>query len=336
MWQYMKNITWAMVGCGDVTEVKNGPGIYKAENSILKAVTNRTLEKAQSWVERHQHGMVYENIYEVLNDPEIDIVYIATTPDKHKEYAIKCAKAGKHCLIEKPLALNYEEGLEIKQAFEDAGKKAFVAFYRRSLNRFKKVKELIDSGEIGDIEGVNIIRCVKSVEDENAWRMNSEISGGNIFTETEIHVLDYMISIMGSIADFNYTTNIFQKKNSKFDSINMNFKFESGLIGSGQWLYNCNFEQDRFEIIGENGLIRFEFFNNQAPIYVINNEGCTEYSVQDSIHVGINMEQAIINELMNETDVLNGTEKFNENENFTGTVEEALKTLKIMDEVINA
>lgn len=317
----MKNIVWGMIGCGDVTEVKNGPGLYLAENSILKAVTNRTISKAEDWVARHQHGMVYKDVDAILNDPEIDIVYIATTPDKHVEYAVKCAQAGKHCLIEKPLALTYEEGLKIKEAFDAAGKKVYVAFYRRSLNRFNKIAELMNDGTIGTVEAINVVRFVKAVEDAEAWRMNPEISGGNIFTETDIHVLDYMCSLMGDIQDYNVIKNIFNKSNSVFDSLSMNLKFQNGALGSGQWLYTCKTELDRIEIIGDQGIIRFDFFNNKSPIYVITEAGQTEYIVEDSQFVGLNMEQEIVNEL-------NGIGSF------SGDVNTALKTLKLMDEIL--
>lgn len=317
----MKNIVWGMIGCGDVTEVKNGPGLYLAKNSILKAVTNRTIKKAENWVARHQHGMVYEDVDAILNDPEIDIVYIATTPDKHVEYAVKCAQAGKHCLIEKPLALSYEEGLKIKEAFDTAGKKVYVAFYRRSLNRFNKIAELMNGGTIGTVEAINAVRFVKAVEDAEAWRMNPEISGGNIFTETDIHVLDYMCRLMGEVEEYNVIKNIFNKSNCVFDSLSMNLKFQNGVIGSGQWLYNCNTELDRIEIIGDKGIIRFDFFNNKSPIYVITEAGQTEYVVEDSQFVGLNMEQEIVNEL-------NGIGSF------SGDVNTALKTLKIMVEIL--
>ena len=317
----MKNIIWGMIGCGDVTEVKNGPGLYLAKNSILKAVTNRTIGKANDWVARHQHGIVYKDVDAILNDPEIDIVYIATTPDMHVEYAIKCAKAGKHCLIEKPLALSYEEGLKIKEAFDAAGKRAFVAFYRRSLNRFNKIAELMKDGTIGTVEAINVVRFVKAVQDFEAWRMNPKVSGGNIFSETDIHVLDYISSLMGEVEEFNVIKNIFNKSNKVFDSLCMNFVFQNGVVGSGQWLYNCNTELDRIEIIGDKGIIRFDFFHNNSPICVITEAGQTEYVIEDSQFVGLNMEQEIVNEL-------------NGNGKFSGDVNAAVKTLKITAEIL--
>jgi predicted dehydrogenase len=317
----MKKIVWGMIGCGDVTEVKNGPGLYLAENSVLKGITNRTRAKAEDWVRRHNHGIVYENIEKLLSDSEIDIVYIATTPDTHMKLAIMCAEHGKHCLIEKPLAFTYEDGVRIKEAFDKAGRKAYVAFYRRSLNRFAKVRELMETGRIGAVQAVNIKRYVKAVEDTAAWRMDEQISGGNIFTETDIHAVDFMLSIMGDVETINDQTNTFCENNHVFDSIALNFKFKSGLIGSGEWLYNCNYEVDEFEIVGQDGIIRFHFFDNHSPIRLYTNTGKEEFVIEDSVHVGLKMEQEIVNEL-------NGVGSF------SGTIKEALKSLRIMDQLI--
>lgn len=84
-------IHWGIIGCGDVVETKNGPAFYLAEGSELTGIWNRTKSKAEDWCERHGHGRAYDSLDELLTDPEIDIIYVATTPDVHKEYAIKVA-----------------------------------------------------------------------------------------------------------------------------------------------------------------------------------------------------------------------------------------------------
>lgn len=316
----MKQITWGMIGCGDVTEIKNGPGLYLAKNSCLKGITNRTISKADDWVKRHNHGIVYQSVDDLLADEEIDIVYIAVTPDKHMEFALACAKAGKHCLIEKPLAMDYKQGIEIKKAFDEVGKKAFVAFYRRSLNKFQKVKQLMDSGRIGKVEAINVVRYVPALADREQWRMKESISGGNIFTETDIHTLDFIDYIMGEVIEFHYSKSISNNDNTSFDSLSLDLKFKNGCIGAGQWLYNCKHSLDRFEIIGREGIIQFQVFHNSSPILVIDSQGSESIFIEDSSHVGLNMQQLIVDEL-------NGCG------NFPGTIDAALRSLYIVDTI---
>ena len=115
-------------------------------------------------MERHGAGKVYDSVEELLSDPEIDIVYIATTPDCHKDLAIACAEAGKHCYVEKPIALSYEEAEEIQRAFEKSGTKIFVAHYRRGMSRYRKIKRLLEEGAIGKVRGMQMLRTQKQTE----------------------------------------------------------------------------------------------------------------------------------------------------------------------------
>lgn len=314
-------INWGMIGCGDVTEVKNGPGLYLAKNSILKGVWNRTKEKAESWVKRHAVGKVYNSIEELLADSEIDIVYIATTPDTHMQYALMCAKAGKHCLIEKPLARDFEEGKVIQEAFDKAGKKVFVAFYRRSMNRFVKINELLKNDAIGKLKLVSICRYVKKEKDSNQWRLQPKVSGGNVFSETDIHILDFLDMIVGNMKEFSYHAAKADTGSEYFDTLSMSFLYESGVVGSGRWNYCCEAEYDRVELVGERGIISFDFFDNSQPIIVRTADKCEEYVIEDSLHVGLNMEQQIVQELL-------------QTGSFTGNISAALRTLKITSEII--
>jgi len=105
----MKIIKWGIIGCGNVTEVKSGPAFQKAPNSALVAVMRRDAALAEDYAKRHNVPKWYSNAADLINDPEVDAVYIATPPSSHKEYTILCAKAGKPVYVEKPMALTFEE-----------------------------------------------------------------------------------------------------------------------------------------------------------------------------------------------------------------------------------
>lgn len=308
----MKPVIWGMIGCGDVTEVKNGPGLYLAEHSVLKGVYNRTASKAESWVSRHGHGIVYESAEELLKDPEIEIVYIATTPDTHTRYALMCAEARKHCLIEKPVAPTLKEGERIQEAFRRADRRCYVAFYRRQLNRFIQIHQIVRSGRIGQIRGVQILRLTAPLKDPHAWRANPAICGGNVFTETDIHALDILTMLMGPAEKITCS----RSRTGYAASL----QFSGGRIASGFWDYESEIQTDRFEILGSRGRIAFDFFNNAAPVCIWDGQGYEEMIVEDSVHVGMAMEQEIVRELRGEG-------------RFSGTIESALESLKIADQI---
>ena len=102
-----KVIRWGIIGCGNVTEVKSGPAYQKTEGFTIEAVMRRDAAKAADYAKRHGIAKHYSNADDLINDPEIDAIYIATPPDTHKYYGLKVAASGKPCCIEKPLAPNY-------------------------------------------------------------------------------------------------------------------------------------------------------------------------------------------------------------------------------------
>ena len=160
-----EKVRWGIIGCGDVTEVKSGPAFQKINNSELVAVMRRTGELAKDYAKRHHVPKWYDNADELINDPDVDAVYIATPPGSHKEYTIKVAKAGKPVYVEKPMALNFAECQEMIAACEEAGVPLYVAYYRRAQPRFLKIKELLENRAIGDVRFVSTTQYQKASED---------------------------------------------------------------------------------------------------------------------------------------------------------------------------
>src|SRR5512136_1181791 len=109
----MRTIRWGIIGCGDVTEVKSGPGFQKANHSSLVAVMRRNGDLAKDYAQRHHVPKWYDEAAALIHDPEVDAIYIATPPAFHKEYTLACAGAGKPVYVEKPMALNWAECQEM-------------------------------------------------------------------------------------------------------------------------------------------------------------------------------------------------------------------------------
>ena len=141
----MKTIRWGMIGCGDVAEVKSGPGFYKADNSTLVAVMRRNGALAQDFAKRHKVPRWHDDAEAIINADDIDAVYIATLTDSHLDYALRCAKAGKPVYVEKPMAMDYAQCRTMIDAAKAAKVPLWVGYYRRALPRFLKVKELLES-----------------------------------------------------------------------------------------------------------------------------------------------------------------------------------------------
>lgn len=306
-----------MIGAGDVTEVKNGPGLYQNANCELKAITNRTYEKALDWSARHNGCIVYKTVDELLADPDIQIVYIATTPDVHKEQAIAVANAGKHVYIEKPLFPSYEDALEVMEACQRNGVRAYVAHYRRGIGKFLKAKALIEGGAIGAPLSARIMLTC-TADTVNGWRANPAVSGGGHFFEADIHVLDVVDMILGPYESFDVNVIPMPENPELEGAVSVNFKWQNGMVGSGMWCYSADMDYDTVEIYGTKGCLQFTALDIGGPMTLRLNGMPTDVSFKVPENVGAPHEQLIALDILNDE----------HNPNLC-TLEAAMRTLKV-------
>ena len=197
-------IRWGIIGCGDVCEVKSGPAFQKARGSELVSVMRRDGEKAEDYARRHGVPKWTDEAEAIIDDPEVDAVYVATPVGSHCEYALRVAEAGKPCYVEKPMARSGAECERMNAAFAAKGVPLFVAYYRRGLPRFVKARELIRDGAVGEVTSASVRFAARrhDVDPDNVyWRLRAEDAGGGLFMDLGSHALDIMDFMLGAIAD---------------------------------------------------------------------------------------------------------------------------------------
>lgn len=304
----MQNIQWGMIGCGNVTEKKSGaPAINKVAHSSLVAVMARKADKAEDYAKRHGVAKWYTDVDELINDPDVNAIYIATPPDVHLEYAEKAIKAGKPVYIEKPMARNFKECEEINRLGREAGVPVFVAYYRRMLPYFIQLKALVDENVIGDIRCINIALHWQPYDEEVGenpkprWRVFPEISGGGHFHDLASHQFDILEYLFGEIKQAKGIARNQAHLYKADDVVVATFEFENGIVGNGSWCYTINKEQriDQGQFIGSKGKITFSFFE-PTPIKVETAEGLKEYKASYPEHVQQPLLETIVKELRGE------------------------------------
>ena len=295
----MKTIRWGIIGCGNVTEVKSGPGLQKATNSALVAVMRRNGALAQDYAARHNVPKWYTDAQALIDDPEVDAVYIATPPNAHKAYTLAVAKAGKPVYVEKPMALNFAECQAMIDACQQANVPLWVAYYRRRLPRFLKVKELIETGAIGAPRTVTVTfyRKWRPAEPHNLpWRVIPEIAGGGLFVDLAAHTLDYLDYFLGPIQSVQgYATNQAGYYSAE-DVVAGSFVFASGVYGTGIWSFSSYTNLDQTEIVGDKGKLTFTSFTTD-PIVLTTADGVTEFPIDNPPHIQQPLIQTIVDEL---------------------------------------
>ncbi len=300
----MKNIGWGFIGCGEVTEKKSGPAFNEVEGSCVVAVMSRNAEKAKSYAKRHCIAKWYTDPQELIDDSDVTAVYIATPPSSHATFAIMAMKAGKPVYIEKPLAASYEDCARINRISEETGVPCFVAYYRRYLPYFKKVKSILDSGILGQITNVQIRFSVppRDLDYQSSsnlpWRLQPDIAGGGYFYDLAPHQLDLLQEYFGVITKAHgYCANRAHLYKAE-DSISACFLFENGLPGSASWCFvgHKSAKEDCVEVIGENGMMSFSIYS-YAPILLITSEGTTSITVPNPPYVQLPIIRSVIEDL---------------------------------------
>ena len=296
----MNEINWGIIGCGDVAEVKSGPAFQKVPHSNLISVMRRNEEKAKDFAKRHHVPHWTSNAEDILNNDDINAVYIATPPSTHLTYALQALDADKHVYLEKPMALNALEAQQITNALNNSTSKLTMAHYRRKLPAFLKVKELLNTNSIGDIIHVDlqVLQSKKELfvaDAKNNWRIQPEISGGGYFYDLAPHHIDLMIHFFGPIEKVHGLTKPTNRNVNVEEIVNGIISFKNGIQFRGIWNFNAAEvnEKDECIIYGTNGRIQFSFFGSEVVLKK-NNEEQT-FSFTNPNHVQEPMIQATVN-----------------------------------------
>ncbi len=281
-------IKWGIIGCGKVTEIKSGPAYKQIDGFEIEAVMRRNLELAEDYAKRHQIKSYYNDADKLINDANVDAVYIATPPDSHHCYALKVAAAGKICCIEKPMAPTYNECIEINNAFQKKNLPLFVAYYRRSLPRFEKIKSLLDDQVIGDIRHISwhLSNPVNEIDlsKKYNWRTDYKIAVGGYFDDLASHGLDLFTFLLGPIEKvFGLSANQ-QGLYSAKDAISGTWLHNTGVTGSGYWNFGAFEKKDSVEITGNQGKLTFSVFE-EAPIEVFTFKGQQNFMIDNPKHI---------------------------------------------------
>ena len=265
----MDQIVWGIIGCGNVTEVKSGPAFNKVANSSLAAVMRRDKTQAQNYAQRHHIKKWYSDADALINDQEINAIYIATPPDSHEQYTIAAFKAGKPVYVEKPMALNASEARRMQEASEKFSCKLSIAHYRRAQPRFLEIRRLIRENLLGDILSAEIrLFQAPTPGISNGWRVNPLISGGGLFHDLAPHQLDLMLYFFGEPKSVKGNASNRANNYLADDYVTANIIFGNHVSFNGIWDYTVtqDMELDLCEIKGTKGILRFPVFSDGCQL----------------------------------------------------------------------
>jgi predicted dehydrogenase len=268
----MKTIQWGIIGCGDVTEVKSGPAFNKVKDSKLVAVMRRNAERAKDYAYRHGVPKWYTSASELIADPAVNAVYIATPPSSHEEYALAAFAAGKPVYLEKPMSIDSDSAARIAAAARSAGQKLVVAHYRNAQPFFNRIKSLLDASAIGEVRFVTsqlfkpLFTPDELAIEKNAWRVNPAVAGGGLFHDLAPHQFGLMNYFFGAAQTVHGFAINQAGAYDADDFVAGHILFENGVLFNGTWSFAAppSMDRDFCEIVGSSGSIGFSFFNQRS------------------------------------------------------------------------
>ncbi|WP_199118484.1 Gfo/Idh/MocA family protein [Pedobacter sp. ASV28] len=319
----MNEIKWGIIGCGDVTEVKSGPAFNKVPHSQLVAVMRRDAHKAADYAKRHHVPKWYSRATDLIHDPEVNAIYIATPPLQHEAYTITALAAGKPVYVEKPMAIDSASAKRMTEASNQYGVKLTIAHYRRAQPLFLKIKSLLEEKIIGDVLFVDLKMLQPKASNiiantaEN-WRLNPAISGGGLFHDLAPHQLDLMLYYFGQVQHFNGLSSKLDPLQAVDDLVTGHILFKNGTIFNGLWCFSASADQqtDSCQIFGSKGKISFSVFGHHIKISQNNQEEILTFNPLE--HVQQPMIEKVVSYFRNAG-------------NNPCSAEEALQSMKLLD-----
>ena len=258
-------VRWALLGPGRHAGRSVVPQMKQAADTELAAVVSRDRARGEAFAQTHGVPKVYTSIDEALRDRDIDAIYDATPDGLHVPHAIAAAEAGKHALIEKPLALSVAEAAKAIAASRRHGTKLGVVFNQRHEAVHQEARRMVFAGEIGDVKLVHVQIALRTAISRGGtgapvtWRTDPAFRAGGIVVSIGDHAYDTLAYLVGQdIEAVSALTDATQTSPPNERVASMLLKLSGGAIGYAAASFVTPFARRPFEIHGTTGTIVIE------------------------------------------------------------------------------
>jgi predicted dehydrogenase len=301
----MKKLNWGLIGCGDISQKRVAPALRDLPECHLVAVNRARTDLAESFAREFGAKQWYADWQDLLNNKDIDAVYIATPVNLHAEQTIAAANAGKHILCEKPMAMNTQECDQMIAACKENNVKLSIAYYRHFYPVIERIKTILNSGQLGQV----IMATINAFEkfdrkpgEPRYWLLEKEKSGGGPMMDFGCHRIEVLVNLLGDVTDVKSITDTIHYDRSVEDTASALIKFKAGMRG----VLNVNhaiFEsQDTLDIWATEGSIHVSTLN-KGDLTMITSDGMATESHPPHKNVHLPHIQAFTHSVLNDTPV---------------------------------
>jgi 1,5-anhydro-D-fructose reductase (1,5-anhydro-D-mannitol-forming) len=246
---------WGIVGTGRAADTLVGPAINADDASHVVAIVSRNQGRAEAFAAKHGANHAYSSYDDMLADPDVQIVYIATPNALHAEQAIAAARAGKHILCDKPLAMSPAEATRVIEACRAAGVKLGVNFQTRHFAPIVETKKLIDQGVIGDVIVVQAESSARGGHAPKGWRTDPSLAGMGAVNNLAVHPLDLIRYLVSSkVSEVAAMTDVGRSRRLETLALVL-LRFKNGVMAYVNSAHTIPYPQADLDIYGTRGRI---------------------------------------------------------------------------------
>jgi predicted dehydrogenase len=274
-----RRVGWGLVGCGDIATKRVAAALGEAEGSNLVCVVRARAELAAEFAMRHGARRWHTNYGALLQDPEVDAVYLATPVRLHAEQAVAAAEAGKHVLCEKPMALDVASCERMLAAARAHGVRLGVAYYRHHYPLIARLRRLVASHELGDL----VLARAEAFEPfdpgpdhPRAWLLRRSESGGGPMADFGCHRIEVLLDLLGPVGDVRgFPANVRFRQREVEDTCVAHLRFQSGALAVLAVSHAVHEPRDTLELFGTRGSAQVGVLN-EGSLRVVTAAGTRE------------------------------------------------------------
>jgi len=266
-----KKLGIALVGLGTYSTHELAPSLLETKYCRLAGIVTGTPSKEKIWIDKYklpkENVYNYENFDSIIENDDIDIVYVVLPNAMHAEFCIRAAKAGKHVICEKPMAVSVKECDAIINACKNANVKLSVGYRLHSEPYTQEVKRMVKEKTFGEVKYVSAEAAYLSTTDPDQWRLNKSLSGGGALVNMGVYAIQSAIYGSGQnpiavrAQEFSTRPEYFKDTD---ETITAQFEFPNGAVGNIFTSHNANL--NRMHVACENGWFELDPANNYGPL----------------------------------------------------------------------
>lgn len=257
---------WALIGASDIASTRMIPAMRELGHDVV-GVMSSSAERAQKYAAENQLSLFTDSLQTALSW-DADAVYISTTNELHRDQAIGAAKAGKHILCEKPIAIKLEDALEMVRVAQESNVVFATNHHLRCSATHRKIRELVTSGKLGTIYSARINHAVSLPERLRGWRLESAEKGAGVVLDIAVHDVDTIrAALAANISEVSAFTSVQGLGATGIeDSAMCIYRMDNGALVSSHESFMVPFGTTSIEINGSLGSIRATGVMTQDPV----------------------------------------------------------------------